>query len=146
MMDLSTVREFQNLPGKQAGARRQTRGVLAATLLLCACLWCQVTGCTHQWPGASPRERIASGQVAVVFSLVAPHAGQVCVAGSFNQWSAQNHCLTRRGESWLLRIALPPGRYSYVFVLDGGDWQPDPGAVLCEDNGFGSRNSVLVVE
>jgi hypothetical protein len=146
MMDLSPVRETQNLPGKQAGTRRHRRGPLTAALLLCAALCCQAAGCAHQRPGASPRQRNTSGQVAVIFSLVAPHAGQVCVAGSFNQWSAQNHCLSRGGESWTVRIALPPGRYSYVFVVDGGDWQTDPGAVLGEDNGFGSRNSVLIVE
>jgi hypothetical protein len=54
--------------------------------------------------------------------------------------------MQREGDKWILLLSLPRGRYSYVFVLDGTARQADPGAVLDEDNGFGGKNSVLIVE
>jgi hypothetical protein len=31
-------------------------------------------------------------------------------------------------------------------MVDGKTWREDPGAVLSEESGFGTRNSVLIVE
>ncbi len=75
-------------------------------------------------------------------------AKSVCVAGSFNQWSSEAHCMERSGKIWNLGIQLPAGRYEYVFVVNGKNWEPDPKAALSEKSGFGSktRNSVLIVE
>ena len=73
-------------------------------------------------------------------------AKEVCLVGSFNDWSAGSHCLARNGGTWFLDIFLPPGRYQYAFMLDGKTWREDPGAVLSEDTGFGTRNSILIVE
>jgi hypothetical protein len=42
-------------------------------------------------------------------------------------------------------IALPPGLHHYVFVIDGAEWRPDPNAASQVDDGFGQRNSVLLV-
>jgi 1,4-alpha-glucan branching enzyme len=86
----------------------------------------------------------AGGQVC--FKFTAPQARQVCVAGSFNQWSKISHCMSRSTDAWRLCLPLSPGRYSYLLVIDGQSWQLDPGASLWEDNGFGTRNSVLIVE
>ena len=85
-------------------------------------------------------------QIPVRFVYVNHEAREVCVTGSFNNWSAQTHCMVQAGESWSVSIVLPPGRYPYLFVVDGHLWQEDPGSVLSEDNGFGMKNSVLVVE
>jgi len=112
--------------------------------LLGALGWLQfLNGCSHS---ARPASVPAHDQVAVTFSLVAPQARQVCVAGDFNQWSMEADCMLRSGDGWSVRIVLAPGRYSYAFVTDKVHWQPDPAAVLKEDNGFGTENSVLIVE
>jgi hypothetical protein len=54
--------------------------------------------------------------------------------------------MARQGQAWTLTVFLAPGRYHYAFLIDGRRWQPDPGALLFEDNGFGGENSVLIVE
>jgi hypothetical protein len=54
--------------------------------------------------------------------------------------------LTRRGDTWQIGLYLFPGRYTYGFILDGARWIPDPNAPFQEDDGFGRRNSVLIVD
>jgi 5'-AMP-activated protein kinase regulatory beta subunit len=45
---------------------------------------------------------------------------------------------------WVKELVLPPGRYEYLFVVDGR-WQPDPGSAERVANPFGGENGVLVV-
>ena len=40
---------------------------------------------------------------------------------------------------------LAPGRYMYKFVVDGTNWKQDPTAKESADDGFGGKNSVVVV-
>ena len=49
------------------------------------------------------------------------------------------------GGAWTVTIPLQPGRYEYMFVVDGKEWIADPFAVEQSDDGFGSRNAVLDV-
>ena len=42
-------------------------------------------------------------------------------------------------------MPLRAGRYTYAFLLDGRLWVPDPTAPLAPEDGFGRRNSVVVV-
>lgn len=70
----------------------------------------------------------------------------VCLGGDFNDWSPDTHCLERNGVTWKTQLFLSPGRYKYAFILDGTRWTPDPNAFLLEDDGFGMKNSVLIVE
>jgi hypothetical protein len=86
------------------------------------------------------------GQVSVRFVHIDDQAQSVCVSGSFNNWSEQSHCMSRSLDTWSVALALPPGRYQYLFVVDGRIGREDPRSVLAEDNGFGMKNSVLVVE
>ena len=89
---------------------------------------------------------VTSGEIPVRFVYTDAGAKQVCLAGSFNDWSGRSHCLTRSGDAWSLEVFLPVGRYQYVYVIDGEIWREDPGAAISEDSGFGSRNSILIVE
>lgn len=73
-------------------------------------------------------------------------AETVCLSGDFNDWSPDSHCLKGGSDRWGIEIFLSPGRYSYGFLLDGEEWVPDPGALMNEEDGFGKKNSVLVVE
>lgn len=73
-------------------------------------------------------------------------AKSVCLCGDFNNWSPRENCLKRDGKMWRIRIYLPPGRYRYLFLIDGKRWICDPKAYLSEKDGYGRKNSVLIVE
>jgi 1,4-alpha-glucan branching enzyme len=88
----------------------------------------------------------SDGKVSVLFTYIATDARRVCISGNFNHWSKTSHCLTKNGETWFVEIRLSPGKYSYLFVIDDNRWQVDPEAPLREENGFGTENSVLIVQ
>lgn len=72
-------------------------------------------------------------------------AQAIFIAGTFNEWSATATPLRALGEGrWVKELMLPPGRYEYLFVVDG-EWRPDPAAAEQVFNAFGTRNSVLEV-
>ena len=74
-----------------------------------------------------------------------PQAGNVAVAGTFNQWRPEASPMIPVGEGqWLKELVLPPGTYEYLLVVDG-EWLPDPQAGESVSNPFGGRNSVLKV-
>jgi hypothetical protein len=76
------------------------------------------------------------------FSLHAPQAKSVQVAGTFNHWNPGATPLSKRNDgSWQSEISLGPGTYQYKFIVDGV-WQEDPLASDSIENPFGSRNSI----
>lgn len=81
-----------------------------------------------------------------VFFTYTEQCETVCLSGDFNGWSPHAHCLKRNGDIWEIQILLSPGRYKYAFLVDGTRWALDPNAFLQEDDGFGMKNSVLIVE
>ena len=99
------------------------------------------TACTWNKNMISKR----TGQVPIVFTYTG-RCETVCLSGDFNGWAHNTHCLKRNGATWEIKLFLSPGRYKYAFVLDGTHWIPDPDAYLQEDDGFGTKNSVLIVE
>jgi 1,4-alpha-glucan branching enzyme len=107
-------------------------------LLLPIHLWCCAPSLRQDWA--------RNHAVPVRFVFIDARAASVCLSGSFNQWSPQSHCLQRNGSTWSITVPLGLGRYQYGFVIDGEDWQADPGAILAEESGFGRFNSVLIVE
>lgn len=83
--------------------------------------------------------------VYVRFELIAPSARSVYLAGSFNEWRPDEIPLARTHDGhWTVTIPLSVGEHSYQFVVNGERWVPDPNAEAVDD-GFGGRNSVLVV-
>jgi hypothetical protein len=76
-----------------------------------------------------------------------PRAKSVSVVGSFNGWSPSSTRMSRTEDgSWLAKIRLRPGRFEYKFAVDGSEWVPDPNNPDAVADGFGGRNSVLVVD
>jgi 1,4-alpha-glucan branching enzyme len=70
----------------------------------------------------------------------------VNVAGEFNAWNTGADPMAKQADgSFTLLKNLPPGRYPYKFVIDGGTWKEDPTAREFVDDGFGGKNSVLTV-
>ena len=80
----------------------------------------------------------------VSLELVRPDAKHVYVAGSFNGWKPESTPLSPAGNGrWVGDLSVKPGRYEYLFVVDG-QWLPDPNAKESVRNPFGGLNSVLV--
>jgi hypothetical protein len=92
---------------------------------------------------------LGSGQETKVYVrlvLLQPEARSVSVAGDFNGWNPGQTKLERsEGGMWTATIALKPGRYQYMFVIDGKQWIADPLATDDAGDGFGSQNAVLDV-
>jgi hypothetical protein len=81
----------------------------------------------------------------MTFSLYAPEAGCVSLAGDFNAWSPDDCPLEKSPEGmWERVVMLPPGRYEYKFVVDGL-WQNDPRCTVYAPNPFEGENCVLIV-
>jgi 1,4-alpha-glucan branching enzyme len=82
----------------------------------------------------------------VLFFFYAPKAKSVTISGSFNAWDSHKDSMSGPDNNgvWSGVIPLHAGRYEYLFIVDGKDWQPDP-SVPAVDDGFGGKNSVLFV-
>lgn len=116
-----------------------------------------VTGYLINRDGRAPTERSQGAVVesqlpdsvaprAIKFVLVAPQASQVSVVGDFNGWDAAASPAARQPDgSWTTFVTLEPGRHVYSFVIDGAHFVADPAAPMAPDDGYGHRNSVVVV-
>ena len=81
----------------------------------------------------------------VLFRVHAPGSGSVEVAGEFNGWGRSKLLLQPTKDGWWeLRMPLPPGRYQYVYVVDGETMTPPESAVRIDD-GFGGQNGYLEI-
>jgi len=86
----------------------------------------------------------AGAPVRVRFRLSAKGARRVALAGSFNQWRADDIVLEPVSDGGVFAgtVTLPPGNYEYMFVVDG-KWITDPAADERRDDGFGRQNALL---
>jgi 1,4-alpha-glucan branching enzyme len=99
-----------------------------------------------------PRE-VAGG---MLFQYYSPSARQVTLAGNFNNWGGTqgggryDSAIDPMGDEdgdgiWTIVLPLPPGRYQYKFVIDGGvRWEQDPNNPDKASEG-GIENSLIVV-
>ncbi|MGQ9648453.1 MAG: isoamylase early set domain-containing protein [Thermodesulfobacteriota bacterium] len=79
------------------------------------------------------------------FSLLAPQAQSVFVAGHFNQWDPTTHPMKKDEEGiWKISIPLRPGQHEYRFFVDG-EWQNDPDCCDFVENPFGTSNCLKIV-
>jgi 1,4-alpha-glucan branching enzyme len=84
--------------------------------------------------------------VLVRLVVLRPDARMVEVAGDFNGWDPRRTPLEKLPTgAWTVTIPLDPGRYEYMFVVDGNQWIADPFAIEQNDDGFGAQNAVLDV-
>ncbi len=91
------------------------------------------------------KSRKDPGKRMVNFTLNAPEAGEIFLAGDFNQWDTRSLSMKRDKKGiWKLKIPLPPGRYEYKFYVDGKwfEGSTDGEQVF---NPFGTQNSVIEV-
>ena len=78
----------------------------------------------------------------VRFTLEAPDAVIVQIAGDFNDWTPEGNEMELTGGVWSRTLILPPGRYRYRYVVDGR-WQTDPLNPAVEPSPFGENDSLL---
>lgn len=82
----------------------------------------------------------------IVFSISAPEAKEVFIAGEFNNWKLDEESrMTKENNCWIKKISLSPGAYRYRFVLDGV-WTEDPNNQKREKNPFGEEDSLLEIK
>lgn len=95
-------------------------------------------------PDISP---ICSAEVKFSLKLNDNEAHIVAIAGDFNGWNPQADLLEDPdGDGiWTGTLNLVPGKYEYMFVLDGEKWFPDPNALRYVKDGFGNKNAILEI-
>ena len=90
---------------------------------------------------------ICSAEVQFSLKINDNKAHTVAIAGDFNGWDPQSNLLEDpEGDGiWTGTLKLEPGRYEYMFVLDGEKWFPDPNALRYVKDGFGNKNAILEI-
>ena len=90
---------------------------------------------------------ICSAEVQFSLRIGDDKAHTVAIAGDFNGWNPQANTLEDPdGDGiWTATLDLEPGRYEYMFVLDGEEWFPDPNALRYVKDGFGNKNAILEI-
>ncbi|MCE9626970.1 MAG: isoamylase early set domain-containing protein [Candidatus Eisenbacteria bacterium] len=82
----------------------------------------------------------------VVFTY-AGSARTVSLCGSFNDWAPIADPMPQQADgTWTITKKLKAGSHSYKFLVDGAQWKTDEANKTSEDDGFGGKNSVLVVK
>jgi hypothetical protein len=89
-------------------------------------------------------ERAAPARVMVQFRLGDAQAREVALVGDFNGWRPAHRLHQAQPGVWSVDVALAPGVYNYVFVVDGRTWRLDPLAPRVTD-GFGGASSRVAV-
>ena len=85
------------------------------------------------------------GEVQVTFTYRPEgQPGEVCLAGSFNNWDPGADRMNDDDGDGIYEITLPldPGGYQYKFVIDG-TWKEDPHAASSADDGYGGKNELM---
>jgi chromosome partitioning protein len=78
----------------------------------------------------------------VLFTLNAPEAHRVQLAGDFNSWIPDGNEMEFSNGIWRKMLELAPGRYRYRYVVDGR-WLADPLNDRVAPSPFGDNDSVF---
>ncbi len=79
----------------------------------------------------------------IKFSIAAPGAKDVSIAGDFNNWDPTVTKMQKLdGELWSKELELPKGKYQYKLVIDG-QWINDPNNSESVEDPFGTLNSII---
>ncbi len=83
----------------------------------------------------------------VTFTINHTDASEISLIGEFNNWSPETTPMKLTGSGmWSVTVTLPPGTYSYKFLIDRKQKLPDPTAKGSEPDGFGGTNSIKRVK
>jgi len=82
----------------------------------------------------------------IEFTVSAPKAKKVCIAGNFNDWNMTSMPMKKSAEgTWKIKLKLSSGKYEYKFVVDG-IWDQDMSSSETVLNSFGTYNNVISVK
>ncbi|MFA5145174.1 MAG: AAA family ATPase [Candidatus Omnitrophota bacterium] len=82
----------------------------------------------------------------ITFSLSAPEAKEVYLAGDFNSWKLDTTSrMEHNNGAWKKKVSLSSGKYRYRFVIDG-EWKEDANNPVKEINPYGSVDSLIEVK
>ncbi len=91
------------------------------------------------------KSRFAASTQEIEFSIVAPAAKKVCLAGQFNDWDPKSMSMKKgKDGAWKIKMKLPQGRYEYKYLVDGS-WVQDLSNAETTPNPFGTKNCVINV-
>ena len=93
------------------------------------------------------KKAVAAARRRVTFTVNASVGAKVFLAGSFNDWSAEECPMKDKDGKGVFSCmkVLAPGRYEYKFVVDG-IWDIDAANPHFVSNDMGTLNSVLEVK
>ena len=81
----------------------------------------------------------------ITFTLKAPGAKKVFLAGEFNNWNTSSHPMKKdENGGWNKSLFLNAGSYEYKYIIDD-QWKLDPNNERQCVNCFGSQNNVVRV-
>jgi serine/threonine protein kinase len=96
-------------------------------------------------PPPQPPKPPAVRMYNVEFTITAPDAHILSLAGEFNKWSPTATPMHKRPNgTWAATLQLAAGRYQYKFVVDG-KWIPDPENPTQQVDSYGNTNSVVEI-
>lgn len=98
----------------------------------------------------TPDTQYCPGSLAEITFSMRADASQVqsiAIVGDFNDWDPHRDLLTDDNNDgiWTVTLKLKPGRYEYMFIIDGEKWVPDPKAYRYVSDGFGNKNAVIEI-
>ena len=106
-------------------------------------------GTTAATPSARTTPAVAAARSmadGMVFKYVGA-GNTVHLAGEFNAWSTSADPLIKGADgTWTITKKLAAGSNTYKFLVDGSQWKPDEANAATGDDGFGGKNSILVVK
>ena len=95
---------------------------------------------------AALKNPVGARKKSATFTLNAPQATRVFVAGCFNGWDPTCNPLQKnKAGLWKCTVDLEQGRHEYRFVVDDV-WSDDPANSIRSQNEFGTQNCVIMVE
>ena len=72
---------------------------------------------------------------------------EVYLVGSMNDWNLKANMMSKVSENtYRISLLLKPGEYQYKFLEDGMNYVTDDNAKSFSDDGFGGKNSVIIVD
>lgn len=88
---------------------------------------------------------VGAGRQEVEFTFSAPGAGQVCLAGKFNNWSTSSLPMKKGKDGiWRIKLRLPEGKHEYKYFVDNA-WVQDVPGCDAVPNAFGTSNCIITV-
>jgi hypothetical protein len=90
--------------------------------------------------------KLNTNRTTIRFTIAAPDAQSVHLAGNFNRWNNKTYELRRvdSGGTWEIELRLAKGSfYVYNYIIDGETWVADPEVPLKIEDGFGGSSSLL---